>query len=105
MFKLVGTEQVTIGRAETNCVIKIEPYGGFSYQYSLEVNGKAYKTFTEQQAKVKYYNSSLNIHTVPNKTTSYIINIYSPVSTSDSENVDGYYIRRTTSSSPRKRYT
>ena len=52
MFKLVGTEQVTIGRAETNCVIKIEPYGGFSYQYSLEVNGKAYKTFTEQQAKV-----------------------------------------------------
>ena len=65
MFKLVGTEQVTVGRAETNCVIKIEPYGGFSYQYSLEVNGKAYKTFTEQQAKVTYNNSSLNIQTVP----------------------------------------
>ena len=52
MFKLVGTEVVTIGKSDTNCLIKIEPYGGFSYQYCLEVNGKAYKTFTEQQAKV-----------------------------------------------------
>ena len=51
MFKLVGNEVVTIGKNDTNCLIKIEPYGGFSYQYSLEVNGKAYKTFTEQQAK------------------------------------------------------
>ena len=52
MFKLVGTESFTVGKSETNCLIKIEPYGGFSYQYCLEVNGKAYKTFTEQQAKV-----------------------------------------------------
>merc|ERR1712223_1196995 len=53
MFKLVGTETVTIGKSDANCLIKIEPYGGFSYQYSLDVNGKTYKTFTEQQAKVR----------------------------------------------------
>ncbi|KAK8727408.1 hypothetical protein OTU49_009543 [Cherax quadricarinatus] len=35
MFKLVGSEVFEIG--DTKCVIKIEPIGGFSYEYSLEV--------------------------------------------------------------------
>lgn len=35
MFKLVGSEVFQIG--DTKCVIKIEPVGGFSYEYSLEV--------------------------------------------------------------------
>ncbi len=61
MFKLVGTEKFTFGggkpgaaaggasasasagKGANNCQIKIEPVGGFSYQYSLEVNGKPYK--------------------------------------------------------------
>ena len=55
MFKLVGNEVFTLGKNDINCLIKIEPYGGFSYQYSLEVKGKTYKTFTEQQAKVSSF--------------------------------------------------
>ena len=51
MFKLIGKETFKIGR-NTNCCIKIEPYGGFSYQYSLEVGGKSFKTFTENQTKI-----------------------------------------------------
>ncbi|XP_042891106.1 fas apoptotic inhibitory molecule 1-like isoform X2 [Penaeus japonicus] len=50
MFKLVGSEVFQIG--DTKCVIKIEPIGGFSYEYSLEVNGKSYKKFTENQSKI-----------------------------------------------------
>ncbi|XP_066963807.1 fas apoptotic inhibitory molecule 1 [Macrobrachium rosenbergii] len=50
MFKLVGSEVFDIG--DTKCVIKIEPVGGFSYEYSLEVNGKSYKKFTENQSKI-----------------------------------------------------
>ena len=49
MFKLVGNETFKVGKA--NCTIKIEPIGGFSYQYSLEVNGKPFKKFIEQQSK------------------------------------------------------
>ncbi len=47
MFKLVGPELFRIGSASkgANCSIKIEPVGGFSYQYTLEVNGKPYKVF------------------------------------------------------------
>ncbi|KAK4320570.1 hypothetical protein Pmani_008574 [Petrolisthes manimaculis] len=50
MFKLVGSETFEIGNAK--CVIKIEPIGGFSYEYSLEVNGKSYKKFAENQNKI-----------------------------------------------------
>ena len=53
MFKLVGKETFSLGQSNANCVIKIDPVGGFSYQYSLEVNGKPYKTFVEQQSKVR----------------------------------------------------
>jgi hypothetical protein len=56
MFKLVGKETFTLGKSDANCVIKIDPVGGFSYQYSLEVNGKPYKTFVEQQSKVRCKN-------------------------------------------------
>ena len=49
MFKLVGTETFTVGKA--NCVVKVEPVGGFSYQYTLEVNGKPYEKFVEQQSR------------------------------------------------------
>ena len=37
MFKLVGTETFHVGKSRTLCTIKIEPVGGFTYQYTLEV--------------------------------------------------------------------
>ncbi|KAK6619833.1 hypothetical protein RUM44_006232 [Polyplax serrata] len=49
MFKLVGNEHFTIGNAK--CVIRVDPIGGFSYSYSLMVNGKSFKTFTEIQSR------------------------------------------------------
>merc|ERR1712039_734679 len=52
MFKLVGTETFKVGKSNATCVIKIDPVGGFAYQYSLMVNGKPYKTFVEQQNKI-----------------------------------------------------
>ena len=51
MFKLVGSETFKVGRSQAVCTIKIEPVGGFSYEYSLDVNGKSYKKFLEQQSK------------------------------------------------------
>ena len=39
MFKLVGNESFHVGKSKTVCVIKIEPVGGFTYQYTLEVSG------------------------------------------------------------------
>lgn len=50
MFRLVGAEYFSIGKAK--CSIKIEPVGGFSYEYSLEINGKNYKKFVENQNKI-----------------------------------------------------
>ncbi|GAB6019137.1 hypothetical protein CHUAL_000757 [Chamberlinius hualienensis] len=50
MFRLVGSEFFTIGKAK--CVIRIEPVGGFSYEYSLDINGKSYKKFVENQNKI-----------------------------------------------------
>jgi hypothetical protein len=49
MFKLVGDEIFNVGSAR--CVIKVEPVGGFSYSYSLEVNGESYQRFSEIQSK------------------------------------------------------
>ena len=37
LFKLVGTETFHVGKSRTLCTIKIEPVGGFTYQYTLEV--------------------------------------------------------------------
>jgi len=50
MFKLVGRESFQILKA--NCVIIIEALGSFAYQYTLEVNGKSFQKFTENQSKV-----------------------------------------------------
>jgi len=50
MFKLVGAEQFTIGKAQ--CCITVDAAEGFMYQYSLEVNGKTLDKFTENQSKI-----------------------------------------------------
>jgi len=50
MFKLVGAEQFSIGKAQ--CCITIDAAEGFMYQYSLEVNGKTLEKFTENQSKI-----------------------------------------------------
>ncbi|MFH4982300.1 hypothetical protein AB6A40_009009 [Gnathostoma spinigerum] len=50
MFKLVGKEVFSIG--EMKFVITVEAAGTFAYEYSLEVNGKAYEKFREQQSKL-----------------------------------------------------
>ena len=42
MFKLVGTETFSVGKNKAACSIKIEPVGGFSYEYSLEVSSLAF---------------------------------------------------------------
>ena len=42
MFKLVGNETFQVGKSKTLCVIKIEPVGGFTYQYTLEVTLNSY---------------------------------------------------------------
>ena len=49
MFKLVGREVFDIGKAKA--AITIETLGTFAYEYTLEVNGKSYQKFTEQQSK------------------------------------------------------
>lgn len=48
MFKLVGDQEFTLGT--TPCLIRIEPVSGFSYQYSLLVDGKPLSEFTKQRS-------------------------------------------------------
>jgi hypothetical protein len=50
MFKLVGNESFNIGKHK--CVISIESASGFSYEYSLMVDGKSYQKFCENQSKI-----------------------------------------------------
>lgn len=50
MFKLVGKEHFKIGKV--SCCISIEAISGFSYEYSVEVNGKPLKKFQENQSKI-----------------------------------------------------
>merc|ERR1712127_690150 len=50
MFKLVGRQAFTIGKHK--CEINIDSASGFSYEYSLEVNGKSYEKFCENQSKI-----------------------------------------------------
>ena len=52
MFRLVGSETFEVGKPRVRCTVKIEPCGAFAYQYSLEVDGKAFRSFTEHQSKV-----------------------------------------------------
>jgi hypothetical protein len=50
MFRLVGKEYFDIGKHK--CAINIEAASGFSYEYTLEINGKSYEKFCENQSKV-----------------------------------------------------
>ncbi|XP_070550026.1 fas apoptotic inhibitory molecule 1-like [Ptychodera flava] len=51
MFKLVGREVFNIGKAKVKAAINIDAVSGFAYEYTLEVNGKSLKKFTEQRSK------------------------------------------------------
>ena len=51
MFKLVGQEHFIVGK-DTKCCISIDAVGGFAYEYSITVNGKSLKKFTENQSKI-----------------------------------------------------
>ncbi|XP_062558759.1 fas apoptotic inhibitory molecule 1 [Armigeres subalbatus] len=49
MFKLVGEDMFKLD--DKRCIIRVDPLPGFKYCYSLFVDGKSYKQFTESQAK------------------------------------------------------
>lgn len=49
MFKLVGREIFEL--SNVRCAITIEAIGIFAYEYSLEVGGKAFEKFRDQQNK------------------------------------------------------
>ncbi|KAI6177617.1 Fas apoptotic inhibitory molecule 1 [Aphelenchoides bicaudatus] len=49
LFKLVGRECFEI--KSTRCTITIEAIGIFAYEYSIQVGGKTYEKFKEQQQK------------------------------------------------------
>ncbi|VDN55136.1 unnamed protein product [Dracunculus medinensis] len=49
MFKLVGRETFSIEKIK--CAITVEAIGTFDYEYSLEVNGKSYEKFREEQKR------------------------------------------------------
>lgn len=50
MFRLVGKEEFTIGK-KTKATIRIEAVSGFAYEYTLDVNGKSLKKFTDNRKK------------------------------------------------------
>ncbi|CAD6185665.1 unnamed protein product [Caenorhabditis auriculariae] len=52
MFKLVGKETFKVGNMK--CTINVEALGTFAYEYSLEVNGKTFQKFREEQSKRLY---------------------------------------------------
>ncbi|XP_041835005.1 fas apoptotic inhibitory molecule 1-like [Melanotaenia boesemani] len=51
MFKLVGKETFTVGEANIKATINIEAISGFSYEYSLDIDGKSLQTFIDNRAK------------------------------------------------------
>lgn len=51
MFKLVGSEFFHIGPEQTRCEIRIDTCSGFSYEYSLRVDGKQLQCFKDTQRK------------------------------------------------------
>ena len=55
MFKLVGNETFQVGKSKTLCVIKIEPVGGFTYQYTLEVTLNSYISVSNLQSMTNLY--------------------------------------------------
>ncbi|KAH9368874.1 hypothetical protein HPB48_004373 [Haemaphysalis longicornis] len=50
MFKLVGSEPFEVGRAK--CMVVIRALSGFTYEYSLVVDGKQLDQFRERQSKI-----------------------------------------------------
>uniref|UniRef100_A0A8C5H7E7 Fas apoptotic inhibitory molecule n=1 Tax=Gouania willdenowi TaxID=441366 RepID=A0A8C5H7E7_GOUWI len=52
MFKLVGKETFTVGKADTKATINIDAVSGFAYEYTLEINGKSLKKYMENRSKV-----------------------------------------------------
>lgn len=80
MFKLVGSEHFEIGSATTpggtpaikaKCQVNINAGNGFTYEYSLLVNGKQLQVFKQLQSKVMktwlYEASSLSYRIVLGK--------------------------------------
>ncbi|XP_067937876.1 fas apoptotic inhibitory molecule 1-like [Watersipora subatra] len=53
LFKLVGVENFAIGKKNTKCAIMIQASDGFTYEYSLEVNGKPLEKFAETRSKIQ----------------------------------------------------
>ncbi|KAM9328498.1 fas apoptotic inhibitory molecule 1-like [Pholidichthys leucotaenia] len=51
MFKLVGKETFTVGKAGTRATISIEAVSGFAYEYSLHIDGKTLQKFMNDRAK------------------------------------------------------
>lgn len=52
LFKLVGKETFPVGNTDTKATILIEAVTGFSYEYTLEINGKSLKTFLDNRSKI-----------------------------------------------------
>lgn len=52
MFKLVGKETFPVGCTGTKATINIEALTGFTYEYTLEINGKSLQTFIDNWAKI-----------------------------------------------------
>ncbi|CAL9689697.1 unnamed protein product [Knipowitschia caucasica] len=51
MFKLVGKESFSVGRGGTRASISIDAVSGFSYEYTLEINGKSLKKHLENRSR------------------------------------------------------
>ncbi|XP_058259879.1 fas apoptotic inhibitory molecule b [Hemibagrus wyckioides] len=52
MFKLVGKETFPVGHTGAKATINIEALTGFTYEYTLEINGKSLQTFIDNWAKI-----------------------------------------------------
>ncbi len=52
MVKLVGKETFPVGSTDTKATISIEAITGFSYEYTLEINGKSLQTFLDNRSKM-----------------------------------------------------
>ncbi|XP_055767582.1 fas apoptotic inhibitory molecule 1-like [Salvelinus fontinalis] len=52
MFKLVGKETFTVGGMETKATVNIEAISGFTYEYTLEIDGKSLQKFIDNRSKV-----------------------------------------------------
>lgn len=52
MVKLVGKETFPVGSTDTKATISIEAVTGFSYEYTLDINGKSLQTFLDNRSKI-----------------------------------------------------